>query len=437
LLAIALAGWLLERRGRDLSAVVPAAPQRAERPVAPPPPAAEAERAWLKVLEKVKGPKRSADEVRRELLAFRVAHPGTEQGLRAAEMVMKLPSPLDQLKAEEIPATHKLKWFPKEVVAVLGERQPLGKAARCVAFSPDGTQVARGGDDGQVRRWETGSLQEPDARLSDGTGAVAAVWSLAYSPDGRTLAAGGNDGSVRLWDAASGAPRGILKAHNGLPVSCLAFAPDGKTLATGGWDGLVRLWQLPGGRLAGVLPGELKTRVFCLAFAPDGKVLACGREDGKVRLWAAAGAQEKPLAVYEGNAERVKVVAFSPDGRLVLSGGGDGGLRLCRWDGKALRECKVLDGHRGMVNGVAFAPDGKTMASAGQGGDVRLWDVREGRELRAWVDPNKVAVNWVAFAPDGRHLATANANSTVHILRLVARAPQIVSRPPRLAVSRS
>ncbi|HEU0089615.1 MAG TPA: hypothetical protein VFQ77_18550, partial [Pseudonocardiaceae bacterium] len=74
-----------------------------------------------------------------------------------------------------------------------------------VAYSPDGTHLLSGGDDGSVRVWDA-ATGAPVHQLSGHTGAV---WSVAYSPDGTHLLSGGDDGSVRVWDAATGAPAGF------------------------------------------------------------------------------------------------------------------------------------------------------------------------------------------------------------------------------------
>src|SRR5271166_868951 len=100
-------------------------------------------------------------------------------------MLARLASPLDALEASAIPKKDRLGWFPPDLVAVLGQRRPGGEMpALCVAFSPDGKELARGGADFLVRRWDVPALREA-APLKGPQGRVRA---LAWSPDGQTLA---------------------------------------------------------------------------------------------------------------------------------------------------------------------------------------------------------------------------------------------------------
>src|SRR5262249_57895236 len=77
-----------------------------------------------------------------------------------------------------------------------------------LAFSPDGSRLACGGGDGQVR------VYGADGRLvrvfSGHSGWVRAV---AWDRDGRRLASGGDDATLRLWDVAAGRAGPGLKGH--------------------------------------------------------------------------------------------------------------------------------------------------------------------------------------------------------------------------------
>ena len=58
------------------------------------------------------------------------------------------------------------------------------------------------------------------------------VRSVSWSPDGTRLATGSEDGTAKVWDAAGGRELLTLKGHTG-QVHSVSWSPDGTRLATG------------------------------------------------------------------------------------------------------------------------------------------------------------------------------------------------------------
>src|SRR5438094_538420 len=76
---------------------------------------AEAELERLK--KRAGDPKADPDILWQDLLVFRTKYPGTPQAVQAAELLTRLPSPLDKLDPKQIPQEDRFDWQPRELVA--------------------------------------------------------------------------------------------------------------------------------------------------------------------------------------------------------------------------------------------------------------------------------------------------------------------------------
>jgi WD40 repeat protein len=162
----------------------------------------------------------------------------------------------------------------------------------CVAFAPNGTQVAGGGG-GKVRVWDVATRQERGMFVCP-TGRVGAV---AFSPDGRSVAAG-ERGAVRVWDLGVRPPRGQVLGKHGGAVNTLAFRPDSRMQFSGSGQldektgktvrGEMKMWDMADREIRWTQTGHDET-VACLAVSPNSALLASGSADRTVCVWNAGG----------------------------------------------------------------------------------------------------------------------------------------------------
>ena len=102
------------------------------------------------------------------------------------------------------------------------------------------------------------------------------VWSVAFSPDGSTVADGDDDGRVQLYNRRTGRRTLLLE---GSSVYTVAFDPRGTTLASGDADGQILLYDRSSKRRTTLREGSV---VNDLVFSPDGAGTASGDDSGRV-----------------------------------------------------------------------------------------------------------------------------------------------------------
>lgn len=313
------------------------------------------------------------------------------------------------------------------------EEQAVLKGAdryfNCLAFSPDGSLLAAGQQDGTVKIWECPSGAEwltvsgkdvPVYRFE------ASVSSLSFSPDGKALAWAARNPVVSLLDVKTKKPIGQLSDPESA-VTLVRFHPTGKSLATATEikHGVVRLWDIEM-KKSKVLFDEQKSKagqpncpqIGCIAFDPTGKFLALGIF-GKIVLVDVATGNE--MRVIQGHESLMQTLVFAPDGKTLV--GANGG-KISFWHSESGNEVSHFSPHyrNAGTRSLAFSPKGDMLAVGRSGAVhqrsmVEIWDVKETALLATFVCHQEIltAVDW---SPDGTTLATASTDKTVRLWKL-------------------
>lgn len=274
-----------------------------------------------------------------------------------------------------------------------------------VVFSRDGSRFATAGSDARLIIWDAATGRRSGEPLE---GHAAAINGVAFSPDDARIVSGSDDRTLRLWDAATGQAldERPLGPH---PTAILGVAfPDADKVIAGDADGGVRAWDLSTGQFVAWPLEKLPSRVRSMAFSPDGGFVVAGSEEGSLMVWDATIDRYYPdLTRFTGHRGEVRSVVVSADASRIVSGGDDRTVRI--WDAASGSPVGVpLEGHASPVLGVALSHDGSRIVSSANAEAPRLWDARDGWALGVPLAGQDHLVSSVAFSPDGSLVVTGN-----------------------------
>jgi len=164
------------------------------------------------------------------------------------------------------------------------------KAARAVAFLPDGKQFVSVGADATVKLWAM-DTKRPMRTLAYHGGAVHA---LAMRPFlGRiplselvVCATSSDDRTVRVWQPVRGRMVRIVRGHAG-PVHAVEFSEDGRRMISIGREGVGRVIDAESDRVLHQWTAH-RDWVYALAIGPKNQI-ATGDWRGEVKMWQLKG----------------------------------------------------------------------------------------------------------------------------------------------------
>jgi WD40 repeat protein/cold shock CspA family protein len=149
-----------------------------------------------------------------------------------------------------------------------------------VAYTPDGTALVEGNDQGHIHvmnvathAWSSLNFRAP--------GTTAKFTYVAVSPNGTTLTGDDDNGDGYVWNLADGTLLGSFTNLSSAPV----FSPDGGMLAVSVKGTGTRLWDVTTRSFAGQPLAGADTDPVAEAFSPNGKLLAALDNDGTLYLW--------------------------------------------------------------------------------------------------------------------------------------------------------
>ncbi|MCB9453072.1 MAG: TIR domain-containing protein [Anaerolineaceae bacterium] len=300
-------------------------------------------------------------------------------------------------------------------------------------WSPDGTRIVTYSDDHKALIWNvsTGDLQQ---ELS---GHGADILFMAWSPDSARLVSISADNTARVWDAATGQTLFLLN-HENAALFDVAWSPNGSQIVTTSGDGTVRLWKANTGELLLSLPDSPQPmNIYGASFSPDGSRVVTTSVDGNATIWDANTGQAihtLPVSTPPINPEAILYdTAWSSDGNRILIHSLQESPTV--WDVESGEQLFALEGHTDIITQAKWSPDETQIITTSLDGTLRYWDATNGALLQTF--DTRASLLSMAFSPDGILIATSSSSGTIRIWNRRTRREQQFIFPPARATDPS
>ena len=241
-----------------------------------------------------------------------------------------------------------------DIAACRQVRVMAGHRARVSSLSWNAQLVSSGSRDS--------SIHHHDVRVASHQGVVGElqghsqeVCGLKWSPQGSQLASGGNDNLLNIWEARRNQSRFVIGRHQAA-VKALAWCPfHTNLLASGGGtaDRRICLWNTGNGQCLNEV--DTKSQVCAVQWSTHDRELVSshGFTHNQLILWRYAGrGRVHKVVELTGHQARVLHMAQSPDGTTIVSAAADETLRFWRILGSPTRSAaklKIEHSSRGLL----------------------------------------------------------------------------------------
>lgn len=204
-------------------------------------------------------------------------------------------------------------------------RTMTGHTSRIGCLAWNSSILTSGSHDRTIRHHD---IRSPEASVACLSHHHQEVCGLKWSPDGKQLASGGNDNQLLVWDSLNTTPTHHFAEHIAA-VKAIEWSPHQHgLLASGGGtiDRCIRFWNTNTGSM--LHNYDTGSQVCNLIWSKNTNELVSthGFSQNQIIIWKCP--QMTPLASLSGHTMRVLFLSMSPDGQTIVTGAGDETLRF-------------------------------------------------------------------------------------------------------------
>jgi len=192
-------------------------------------------------------------------------------------------------------------------------------------FSGNGEVILFGSDrNGRISLWEW----KKELMIFTYEGHQQNIRTCAFSRDGSLIATGSADCNVKVWNHNSGDCVSTFSDHL-MPVTAVTFTTANHIVISASLDGTVRAFDLIRHRNFRILVGDESGQYSCLAVDSSGDMICAGTCDtSKIFLWSLKSG--RLLDVFVGHVAPVSGLHFNHSNSTLISGSWDKSIRF--WD---------------------------------------------------------------------------------------------------------
>ncbi|EMG48949.1 PWP2 Periodic tryptophan protein 2 [Candida maltosa Xu316] len=256
-----------------------------------------------------------------------------------------------------------------------------------LCYSPDGSRLVTGSDDGKIKIWDVQS----GFCLMTFTEHSSAVTQVQFAKKGQVLFSSSLDGTIRAWDLIRFRNFKTFTATSRIQFNCLAVDPSGEVIVGGSQDTFeIYVWSVQTGQLLDSLTGH-EGPISCLTFGKENSILASASWDKTIRIWNIFSRNQtvEPIEIQSD----VLCLTMRPDCKELAVSTLDGHITI--FDIEEAKQLHLIDGRKDILSGryledkfiaknssrgkyfntIAYSFDGLTLLAAGNNNSICMYDI--------------------------------------------------------------